>query len=370
MRRLGLVLAAVASLLAAQSAAAAGDWRLAQADPVPIEYFQGLTHMPGESVLFVGVLEGAYRTDTRLREMARVTSVYPADVSALGFNHVGDPTYDPSEGGRLIAPMECYRPGQNPANTCGMGGFGVIDPVTLAWRYWVRLDPADIPKATWAEVSPDGRLIWTSSGQDLLAYSTADVTAANAATSASSVAIHPVRRLPGAVPPSGVTGGVFRGGRLFLAGAVGGLLEVRSVDLTGATPERTELTLPGVSAEPEGLDVLDMRGGLLHWLLSPVVPKPTYGPGHSELLTFLPASAALLRVVAGRRGHGAVVRVTSRFVGRSHAVVGAVVRLGRQRAHTDARGRASFGRAPRERARVTATKLELRPGHATLRRAR
>jgi hypothetical protein len=67
--------------------------------------------------------------------------------------------------------MECYHVDQQPANTCGMGGFGVVDPVTLAWRYWVRLDPADIPKAMWAEVSPDGTLVWTSSGNDLLAYS-------------------------------------------------------------------------------------------------------------------------------------------------------------------------------------------------------
>ena len=46
---------------------------------------------------------------------------------------------------------------------------------TLAFRYYVKLDPAQIAKAMWVESSPDGRLLWTSSGSDLLAYRAADV---------------------------------------------------------------------------------------------------------------------------------------------------------------------------------------------------
>ena len=84
------------------------------------------------------------------------------------------------EGGRILLPLECYDP-KSPANTCGIGGFGVADPDTLTWRYWVKLDPADIPKAMWSEVAPDGKLIWTSSGQDLLAYNAADISRARSA---------------------------------------------------------------------------------------------------------------------------------------------------------------------------------------------
>ena len=49
------------------------------------------------------------------------------------------------EGGRVLLPMECFTPGVG--NTCGTGAFGVADPATLAFRYYVKLDPADIPKA-------------------------------------------------------------------------------------------------------------------------------------------------------------------------------------------------------------------------------
>ncbi len=49
----------------------------------------------------------------------------------------------------------------------------MADPATLKLRYAVALDPADIPKAMWAEVAPGGHELWTSSGDDLLAYDTA-----------------------------------------------------------------------------------------------------------------------------------------------------------------------------------------------------
>ena len=79
----------------------------------------------------------------------------------------------------MLLPMECFTPGVG--NTCGTGAFGVADPATLAFRYYVKLDPAEIPKAMWAETSPDGSLIWTSSGDDLLAYRSSDVSEANRA---------------------------------------------------------------------------------------------------------------------------------------------------------------------------------------------
>ena len=52
--------------------------------------------------------------------------------------------------------MECFTSGVG--NTCGTGAFGVADPATLQFRYYVKLDPAEIPKAMWAETSPDGSL--------------------------------------------------------------------------------------------------------------------------------------------------------------------------------------------------------------------
>ena len=145
-----------------------------------------------------------------------------ADVSASeGYNHIGDLSYSPLG---VLLPLECYDPRANPTNTCGTGSIAMADPATLAWRYYVKLDPADIPKAMWCEVSPDGKLVWTSSGNDLLAYSTADLSIAHAAPTAAP--IRPVRRLAGAVPPSGITGATFYAGRLFLAGAVGTTFQV------------------------------------------------------------------------------------------------------------------------------------------------
>jgi hypothetical protein len=286
------VCAALAALVAVAPAGAADPdrWRLSQADPVPLNYFQGLTHSPGGSWFFDGITVGVYRTDRDLRQLAANPNVLPPAVAAQGFNHIGDPTFDRREGGRLLLPMECFVPGApNGGNTCGRGAIGVLDPATLQMRYVVALDPADIPKAMWAEVSPNGRLLWTSSGDDLIAYRTADLVAGRVTPP------RPVRRLAGAVPPSGVTGAAFSHGRLLLAGQDTGTLEVWSVDVRRGGRARLEIRLPGVRAESEGLDVLRARGGVLHWLLSPFPPgggTPTYGAGHSELLTFVARAKA------------------------------------------------------------------------------
>src|SRR5688500_2726928 len=157
-------------------------------------------------MFFSGIVTGLHRTARSLRQTGSVDPVIPDSVKAAeGYNHVGDIGY---QGGRVLLPLECYTPGgPNGGNTCGTGSIGVADPSTLAFGYYVKLDPAEIPKAMWVEPSPDGQLLWTSSGQDLLAYRSADVSAANAAPGAAP--IHSVRRLAGAVPPSGVTGAAF-----------------------------------------------------------------------------------------------------------------------------------------------------------------
>jgi hypothetical protein len=248
---------------------------------------------------------------------------------------VGDISFDGADGGRVLLPLECYTPGgPNGGNTCGTGAIGTADPDSLAFRYYVKLDPAEIAKAMWVEAAPDG-LLWTSSGNDLLAYSAADVSAANASPAAPP--IHSVRRLAGAVPPSGVTGAAFRGGRLFLAGAQGTTYQVWSVKLdTGA--RRLELELRNVQGEAEGLHATSLLGGTLHFLVAPLALKPTFG-SPVALLHFTPAGRAGLRVSssATRRGsHRPRVRV--RVTRRGRPVEGAKVAIAGARAPTNAKG--------------------------------
>jgi hypothetical protein len=367
--------AALVAALAAPGRAAGADpghWRLAQADSVPLSYFQGLTHSAGGAWFFDGITVGLYRTDRDLGREATNPNALSPDLTAQGFNHIGDLTWDARESGRLLLPLECYVPGTaNGGNTCGLGAIGVADPATLQLRYAVGLDPADIKKAMWAEVSPGGSELWTSSGRDLLAYDT------SALTPGATAPLRPVRRLAGAVPPSGVTGAAFYRGRLLLAGQDGGALQLWSIDVSGATAPVLELELPGVAAESEGLDVLDARGGVLHWLLSPFAPggkAPTYGTGHSELLSFVPAADARLRVratpahlVAGRATR-ITVTVTHRYSGRVHRVSGARVALGGSRALTGRDGtvRLTVRRSRPGPLRVVATKERLVAGRATV----
>jgi len=290
-RGLGVLLVLFALLLGSASAAAAqprSPWLLTGASSVPVTYLQGLTSDPGKANLFfVGISEGLWRTTPRLHQSAGVPNVIPAAVpEAEGYNHIGDPSWNPREGGRVLLPMECFAPGVG--NTCGTGAFGVADPATLAFRYYVKLDPAEIPKAMWAETSPDGSLVWTSSGHDLLAYRSSDLSRDNAGPSGG--VIRAVRRLSGAVPPSGATGAVFRRGRLLLAGDDGGPFQVWSVDTaTGARRLEIETSLCG---ESEGLDIIPTLGGELHWLIGPFDAgcQLTFGPT-SALLHYVPTPA-------------------------------------------------------------------------------
>jgi hypothetical protein len=358
MRRAWALLAATAAAIVVAAPASAADparWRISDVRNVPLEYFQGLTHDPAGNRYFDGVFEGLYKTDADLVERVRVPVALPASVQALGFNHIGDFTWNPAEGGRLILPLECYTPGgPNGGNTCGRGAFGVADPATLGWRYLVRLDPADIPKAMWAESSPDGQLVWTSSGKDLLAYRASDV---SAATAAAGTAIRPVRRLTGAVPPSGVTGGAFFRGRLLIPGQNGlDPLQIWSVDVNGASPQRLEVELP-INGESEGVDVVPDGSGLLHYLISPFAPggrPPTYGSGHSAIVSFVPAAQARLRL-----------RVAPKRIAAGAA---ATVAGGGATVTTQANGIAALPLGPQSRGtlRLTATKQQLRPGRATI----
>jgi hypothetical protein len=339
---LRIVLSALALALVLSAPASAKDpgrWTLTGWSSMPNSYWQGVTGAgPGKPLFFSGIFTGLHRTARDLHQTGTVDPVIPPTVFATeGYNHVGDIAY---QGGRVLLPLECYTPGgPNGGNTCGTGSIGVADPASLAFQYYVKLDPAEIAKAMWVEASPDGKLLWTSSGSDLLAYSASDVNAANGAPGGP--LIRSVRRLAGAVPPSGVTGAAFFRGRLLLAGAQGTTYQIWSVNLTTGT-RRLEVELPAVEGEAEGLTQIPLLGARLHFLVAPLAAKPTFGP-----------SAGLVHFTTGRwAGRGLKVsaratdartlrprvNVTVRRHGRP--VAGAVVNVVGKRAETNARGRA------------------------------
>jgi hypothetical protein len=349
-----LCAAAILALVLAAPAQARdpGRWQLSGYSSLPTEYWQGVTGDGSGRLFFDGVFEGLYGTSRTLAQTGAVPQAIPAAVkTAEGYNHIGDIGYDHAEGGRVLLPFECYVPFQpNGGNTCGTGSIGVADPATLALRYYVKLDPSEIAKAMWVEASPDGSLLWTSSGADLLAYRAVDVSAANVPPAAP---IRAQRRLTGATPPSGITGGAFLGGRLFLAGGSGaGPFQIWSLDPANGR-RRLEIELPKVSGESEGLHATRSLGGELQWLIAPLA---TGGP-----LTFGPTSALLhltrvhgkpglrVRVHPAARGKPVAsadvrVRVVAQVTHRGKPVRHALVRFAGEHARTDRHGRATLGR--------------------------
>ena len=74
----------------------------------------------GRAVCFTGFFQGLWKTTPALRRTAGVpVAIPPAVLAAEGYNHIGDPTWDRGEGGRVILPLECYSP--RLGNTCGTG---------------------------------------------------------------------------------------------------------------------------------------------------------------------------------------------------------------------------------------------------------
>jgi hypothetical protein len=343
--RVALLALGLALVLSAPASARdPGRWTLTGFSSVPNKYWQGVaTPGPGKPLFFSGfsssgAFTGLHRTRPSLRETGTADPVIPASVLASeGYNHVGDIGY---QGGRVLLPLECFTPGgPNGGNTCGTGSIGVADPATLTFQYYVKLDPAEIPKAMWVEASPDGQLLWTSSGPDLLAYNASDVTQANAAPGAAP--IRSVRRLAGAVPPSGVTGAAFYRGRLFLAGAQGTTYQVWSVDVsTGA--RRLELELRNVLGEAEGLTQVPLLGSRLHFLVAPLATRPTFGPtvGLLHFTTGRWAGRGLRVAVSAARQRSLRPRVTVAVTRAGQPVEGAAVTVAGFRARTDRRGRA------------------------------
>jgi hypothetical protein len=362
-------------------AADPGRWALTGATRLPIVYYQGVTLDPAGSLYFDGIDVGLYRTDPAFAETGRNDDVIPPDVHLReGYDHMGDLAWDRREGGRILLPLECYVPGgPNGGNPCRHGSIAVADPATLQWRYYVKLDPAEIPKAMWNEVSPDGALLWTSSGDDLLAYRTADITAAHAAPE--HAPIRAARRLRGAVPPSGITGATFVDGRLLVAGQGGGPFRVWSIDLADGS-RRLEIERR-IVGESEGL--VTRADGTLGWLVQPYNEEgrpPTYGPDHATLLSFAPRGGAgapaaggggpagageprvrLLRrsrrTVLRRGGFAAEVRCPGGCSARLRVTRGRVL-LARTTKRVRARGRALVKLTARGRRTLRARKRPLR----------
>ena len=340
MRRLALLTVALTlAVCASASARDPGRWTLSGWSSVPNTYWQGVTPAgPGQPLFFTGLFEGLHRTARNLRQTGSAALVIPPSVKAVeGYNHVGDPGF---QGGRVLLPLECFTPGgPNGGNTCGTGSIGVADPATLDFEYYVKLDPAEIPKAMWVEAQ--GALLWTSSGPDLLAYRASDVSAANAAPGAAP--IRSVRRLAGAVPPSGITGAAIYRGRLLLAGAQGTTYQVWSVDTdTGA--RRLELELRRVQGEAEGLSLIPrLLGGRLHFVVAPLAAQPTFGPtvGLLHFTTGRWAGRGLRVTARAARQSTRRPRVHARVTRRGAPVEDAVVTVAGARAATNARGRAT-----------------------------
>jgi hypothetical protein len=378
MSRLAQVVLVGAALLAIAGPAAAdpGRWRGTGVSRIPLEYYQGVASDPLGRLWFDGVFTGLYRADAKLRQQRSNDAVIPPAVTGTeGYNHVGDIGWDGGDDGRILLPLECYYPGRaGGANSCGTGSIGVADPETLRWRYYVKLDPAEIPKAMWAEASPDGRLVWTSAGADLLAYRASDVTRARAAPGGAP--IRAVRRLPGAVPPEGITGAAFYGDRLLVAGQQDTAFRVWSIDLaTGARRLEIERTIVG---ESEGLVVADTLGGTLHWIVTPFDAAgrtPTYAPPGNVLLHFTArAPRAPLRLTARPQrlpvGHATRVRFMATV--KHVAVSGVAIRFDGRAVLTSAAGVADFTVTPSRPKRypVRATRADLRPAALVLRAQR
>lgn len=380
----------LAAALAGPAHAADPDrWTETGRSAIPLNYYQGIASDPAKRLFFDGIYTGLYRTDPLLGETARNDDVIPAEVHARErYNHIGDIAWDAREGGRILLPLECYYPQSapgtdDPGNPCRHGAFGVADPDTLQWRYYVKIDPDAMAKAMWVAVSPDGKLAWSGIGKDLYAFSLEDVKPANAAPDGP--AIKPVRILRNARPPSGITGAAFYRGRFYVAGqdsAEG--FQVWSIDLE--TGERTLEIERKVVGESEGIDFFQGLDGTLHWMIMPYNEEgpPTYG-FQGTLLHFDPkpeaippepaAAPAKVRLTASprhvRAGRSVRMRFTAgiRSAGADRPVSGAKIVFAGRSATTDGKGRASMKVKPSGSGvqRARGSRADLRTGKINIR---
>ena len=297
-----------AGIFAWSAGPALARWRLVGENTASIAYNQGVAFDAARGKLyFDGVSSttnsGVYRTDARLRPEVANTSVIPT--TSEGYNHAGDLSFDPMRR-RILLPLECYYPASG-GNTCGVGAIGVVDPVTLRFRYYVNLSRRQITKAMWDEIEPDGRWIWTSSGTHLLIYRSADITATTARRQRSGERAGIVGVDLGSVLPSGaVTGATFYRAagagttQLLLSLNLGATFEVVSIRIRTSCPKHPKLLshaaviirVPASSLnhEPEGLaTTTNVRHhqlvSLLQWQILPALSSSTL---FSRILTYSP----------------------------------------------------------------------------------
>jgi hypothetical protein len=386
-RRLLAACLLVAAVAAPAQAADPGRWTEGSRSTIPLNYYQGIASDPARRLFFDGVYTGLYRTDPLLGETARNDDVIPPDVHARErYNHIGDIAWDAREGGRILLPLECYYPQSapgtdDPGNPCRHGAFGVADPDSLQWRYYVKIDPAAMAKAMWVAVSPDGKLAWSGIGKDLYAFSLADVKPENAAPDGP--AIKPVRILRNARPPSGITGAAFYRGRFYVAGqdsAEG--FQVWSIDLE--TGQRTLEIERKIVGESEGLDFFEGLDGTLHWMIMPYNEEgpPTYG-FQGTLLNFRPKPEAIppdppapgrapkIRLTASPRHVKAGRSVRIRFTARAGEAParGVKIAFSGRSVTTGGKGTGSLRVTPRGSGvqRARGTRADLRTGKINLR---
>jgi hypothetical protein len=342
-----------AAALAAPGPADPGIWQLKKATTISFTYWQGISSVTGYAdapLLFTGVAEGAYRTNSKLAQAVGNDSEIPAEVKAAeSYNHIGDGSFDQTEGGRFLLPLECYYPGAG-GNTCKTGSIGVADPKSLNWRYYVKLDPSIIAKAMWVEVSPDGKYAWTSSGDDLLAFRSSDISAKNAAPSGG--VLRPARTLKGALKGlGGVTGAVFWRGKLLVAGELSGRFQINSISTAnGAVTLEAEQLLSG---ESEGLDIVPAAGGLLQWQIMPVTNTPPASYFQPTLMSFVPVKPPSLKLSARADGRKAIVVTVT--AGAGQPIPHAAVQLGSARGWSGRDGTVRLKAAmPKKRSKLTA----------------
>ena len=321
-----------------------GRWILTGYSSVSNSYWQGVSSPPGaRSVFFSGLQQGLYRNGPSLAERAALDpAIPPAVLAAEGYNHVGDISWDRAEGGRVLLPLECFTSGApGGGNTCGTGSFGVADPATLAFRYYVKLDPTQIAKAMWVESSPDGRLLWTSSGRDLLAYRASEVRPARAAPPRA----RRCARSGGCAAPCHRAGSPAR-----LSGAAASSSPARSARPTRCGRSTCAAAHAGSSsscltsrARRRGCTHMRLMNGELHWLIAPLALKPTFPPTVA-LLHFTGARGRPgLRLTRAPRPHRRSGRASrSECSHRGRPVAGAVVTLAEARRRTDRGGRVTL----------------------------
>jgi hypothetical protein len=334
MRRIGLgAVLAVAAFAPSASASDPGTWIKTGQVGKPAYYRQGIaSNVKTGDVFFAGSFEGVYRTRGGVDELKANAHVIPKDVMRNEkFNHIGDVAFDASGGGRLLLPLESYAPFEEDTNPSDTGAIGVVDPTTLAWQYYVKLDQSEIAKAQIIAIDPSG-LFWTITDDDLLAYNLADLTPGAGP-------IHSVKRLDN-VAPDGAGGAVVLGNRIFLSTQTGEVDRIVSIDLaTGAS--RTEIEMPG-KLEAEGLDLGPYLGGLLHWEL-----VPGGGLSSTQLFNFLPTGARLrlkLNHTHIRAGKARKLTATATALTNGYAIplAGVEIRIAGRVKKTDANGRATL----------------------------